>query len=54
MNLLDDSFSPVRVQGLAKLYLLIKGLTYDPSQGPKMFQRHFQTGGETYEYGWIS
>lgn len=34
--------------------LFIKGLAYDPSQGLETIQRHFQTGGETYEHGWIS
>lgn len=42
------------VQSIAKLNLLIKGLAYDPSQGPETIQRYFQTGGETYEHGWIS
>ncbi len=42
------------VQSVAKLYLLIKGLAYDPSQGPETIQRYFQTGGETYEHGWTS
>lgn len=42
------------VQSIGKLYLLIKGLAYDPSQGPETIQTYFQTGGETYEHGWIS
>lgn len=42
------------VQNSAKLYLLIKGPAYDPSQGPETIQIYFQTGGETYEHGWIS
>lgn len=42
------------VQSSAKLYLLIKGPAYDPSQGPETIQIYFQTGGETYEHGWIS
>lgn len=41
-------------QSFAKLYLLIKGFAYDPSQGPATIERYFQTGGETYEHGWIS
>lgn len=41
-------------QSNAKLYLLIKSISCDPSQGHEMTQRCFQTGGETYEYGWIS
>lgn len=42
------------VQSIGELYLLIKGLAYDPSQGPETIQTYFQTGGETYEHGWIS
>lgn len=44
----------VWVQSIAKLYFLIKGLAYDPSQGPETILRYFQTGGETYDHGWIS